>query len=50
MTKQKFIKLFQEYIDTLDDTEKDEYYCTEASFAQSVLDDFEEWLEKRDDI
>ena len=49
MTKQEFIDLFQKFIDSLDDTHRDEYYNTEAGISQRTLDRFIEWLDKEED-
>ncbi len=45
--KEKLQKLFEEYLATLDDTDKDEYYNTDKGIANSVFEDFMTWLEKR---
>lgn len=45
--KEKLQELFEEYLATLDDTDKDEYYTTELGIADGVFKDFMEWFEKR---
>lgn len=50
MTKEEFVKIFQKFIDSLDDECRDEYYTTEAGLAERTLGKFLEWLEKQNDI
>ena len=45
--KEKLQKLFEEYLATLDDTDKDEYYNHERGIANDVFEDFMAWLETR---
>ncbi len=47
MTKKQLQALVDEYVITLDDRHREEYFQTAREYARTELDGFIEWLEKR---